>query len=229
MFFSSLLNRKKTIATLSTVAIFTVGFYVVIASSGQGNLFFRANHDAEVRFADKVYFVGPRGNVPENAPKKKDFKLFAVPVPGVLSRSAQPSLADFLWLKNNGWKSVVDFREDGEKGNQYSIDSKLPGFNELGLNFLSIPIKDGGVPTNEQADQFLKFVTDSHNQPVHVHCASGIGRTGIAVALYRYGVESWPMEKAIQEASLFNKEIGDSQKKWLNQWASEHRPGSYLK
>jgi protein tyrosine/serine phosphatase len=171
--------------------------------------------------------VGPRGNVPSGAPSKNDFTLFAIPVPGILSRSGQPTLDNFKWLKQNGWKSVVDFREDGEKGNPYALDSKLPGFNNLGLNFLSIPIKDSTVPSNDQADQFLKFVTDPKNQPVHVHCAAGIGRTGIAVALYRYSVQNWPMDKAIEEAGLFTKNINKEQKNWLAKWAASHDPGSY--
>jgi protein tyrosine phosphatase (PTP) superfamily phosphohydrolase (DUF442 family) len=179
------------------------------------------------QYATNISMVGPRGNVPAGAPKDDSFKLFAIPVPGILSRSGQPSLDDFKWLKQNGWKSVVDFREDGEKSNQYALDSKLPGFNDLKLNFLSMPIKDSTTPSIDQADQFLRFVTDPKNQPSLVHCAAGIGRTGIAVALYRYSVQSWPMDKAIEEAGLFTKNINKSQQSWLNKWAANHDPGSY--
>ena len=180
-------------------------------------------------YANDPTLVGPWGNVPENAPNKDEFKLFAIPVPGILSRSEQPTLDEFRWMKENGWKSVVDFRQDGEKDNQYAVDSKLPGFNELGLRFLSLPIKDGGNPTNEQADQYLKFVTDPQNQPANVHCAAGIGRTGIAVALYRYSVEGWPMDKAIAESSLYTKSLGKTQQKWLQKWASNNAAGAYAK
>jgi protein tyrosine phosphatase (PTP) superfamily phosphohydrolase (DUF442 family) len=193
----------------------------------------QANSDETIRiapqYATNISFVGPGGNVPKGAPSNESFKLFAIPVPKVLSRSAQPSLKDFQWLKENGWKSIVDFREDGEKGNQYAIDSKLPGFNGLGFNFLSIPIKDGSNPSENQADQFLSFVTDPKNQPVHVHCAAGIGRTGVAIALYRYSVQSWPMDKAIEEGGLFTKNIPSNQRNWLLKWAQNHLPGSYAK
>jgi len=171
--------------------------------------------------------VGPGGNVPADAPGKKDFKLFAIPVPGVLSRSGQPTIADFQWLQRNGWKSVVDFRQDGEKGDP--LDSKMPGFSDLGLKFLSLPIKDGTTPSDAQADQFLKFAVDPQNQPVHVHCAAGIGRTGIAVALYRYSVQGWSIDKAIQETALYTKSINQSQQDWLRKWAASHSPGSYAK
>lgn len=172
--------------------------------------------------------VGPRDNVPADAPNDKGFKMFAVPVPGTLSRSGQPTIADFQWLKNNGWKSVVDLRVDGEKSD-ISMDNKIPGFNDLGFNFLSIPITDGSVPTDAQGDEFLKFVTDPANQPAHVHCAAGIGRTGIMTALYRYSVQSWPMDKAIQEDAMFTKSINKTQQDWLHKWASSHNPGDYAK
>ncbi|MEI6650692.1 MAG: protein-tyrosine phosphatase family protein [Candidatus Moraniibacteriota bacterium] len=179
-------------------------------------------------FTGTVVLVGPDGNVPKGAPKD-GLKLFSVPVPGVLSRSAQPTLDGFTFLKVNGWKSIVDFREDGEKSNPYALDSKLPGFDQLSLKFLSIPIKDGTVPSDAQADLFLKFVTDPANQPVHVHCAAGIGRTGVAVALYRYSVQGWSMDKAIAEAGLYTKNLNSSQQDWLGKWAANHAPGSFAK
>ncbi|MCX6763466.1 MAG: tyrosine-protein phosphatase [Candidatus Moranbacteria bacterium] len=180
-------------------------------------------------YADNPELVGPRGNVPDGAPKDNGFDNFAIPVPGILSRSGQPSLEDFKWLKQNGWKSVVDFREDGEKSNQYALDSKLPGFNDLGLNFLSLPVKDGTAPSIEQADQFLKFVTDPKNQPAHVHCAAGTGRTGVAVALYRYSVQGWPMDKAIAEKEIKFGSGNKVQRSWLLKWAENNSPGSYAK
>lgn len=179
------------------------------------------------RYGSELDLVGPRGNVSDSAPKNGGFDLFAVSVPDILSRSGQPTLEEFEWLKKNGWKSVVDFREDGEKGNPYAIDSKLPGFNDLGLNFLSMPIKDGALPSREQADQFLKFVTDPKNQPVHIHCAAGIGRTGIATALYRYSVQGWPIDKIIEEASLFDKDMKKARQDWLKKWAEDNAPGGY--
>lgn len=54
-----------------------------------------ASPTASSNSADQFVLVGPRGNVPDGAPKKKEFKLFAIPVPGALSRSGQPTLANF--------------------------------------------------------------------------------------------------------------------------------------
>lgn len=123
---------------------------------------------------------------------------------------------------------MIDLRQDGEK-NDISLDSKIPGFDSLGFNYLELPIQDGSVPSAEQEDQFLRFVLDKENQPVHFHCAAGIGRTGVLMAVYRYSVQGWPMDLAIQEAGLFEKMIGKKQQAWLNKWADEHLPGEYAK
>lgn len=174
-----------------------------------------------------VSLVGLRGNVPTGAPTEGRFNTFSIPVPGVLSRSGQPSLVDFKWLRDNGWKSIIDLREDNEK-DDIALDSKIPGFAELGFIFINIPVKDGDTPSQEQAIRFLKFVTNQGNQPAHVHCAAGTGRTGLVMALYRYAVQGWPMDKAIEEKAMFGSN-NKVQKKWLLKWAKNHKPGEYGK
>ncbi|MDP3997379.1 MAG: sulfur transferase domain-containing protein [Candidatus Andersenbacteria bacterium] len=174
-----------------------------------------------VTLAPEIKFVGPREGIPEDAPVAYGFWSFAMPVPGVLSRSGQPLIGEFEWLRQQGWRGVVDLRVDGER-DEVGDDRKLPGFDALGFNYLALPIIDGHPPTDEQAEQFLTFVTDAANQPVHVHCRGGIGRAGTMVALYRYAVQGWPLDKAIEESRAFQGGISEMQKTWLEGWAAEH-------
>jgi len=179
----------------------------------------------QVEAGKNYVFVGPRGNLPKDAPSDYGLWSLAISVPGVLSRSGQPLLSGFQWLKANGWKSVVDLRVDGERG-EVGDDTKIEGFNALGFNYLALPIADGSPPTDKQAEEFLTFVTNSANQPVHVHCRGGIGRTSVMVALYRYSVQGWPLQKAIDESRPFEGGMSDSQQKWLENWQQNHLPGS---
>ena len=179
--------------------------------------------------APEISFVGPRGNVPADAPTDYGFWSFAVPVPGILSRSGQPTLKDFQWLKSNGWKSDIDLRVDGDHKPEVSDDALIPGFKELGLNYLKIQMLDGAAPTEAQAEQFLAFVTKPENQPAHVHCRGGIGRAGVMVALYRYAVQGWPVDQVLEEAKLFQGGVSIAQEKFLKKYAQEHAPGSYGK
>lgn len=208
------MKNKKLFIILAMAAVF-IG---VIAS----NIYLNSKkHDPNISL------IGPKENVPADAPTEGRFNTFSIPIPGVLSRSGQPSIDDFRWLKNNGWKSIIDLREDNERGD-VSLDSKIPGFNELGFIFISIPIKDGDTPSQEQAVQFLEFAADSKNQPVHIHCHAGTGRAGLITALYRYAVQGWPMDRAIEEKAAFGSN-NKVQKKWLLKWANSHRAGEYAK
>lgn len=166
--------------------------------------------------------IGPRDNLATSTPKVYGFWSFAILNKEKISRSGQPLLSEFKWLKNNGWKSIVDLRVDGEY-KEISDDKKIKGFNDLEFHYLYLPIRDGGVPTLKQAQQFLKFVTDPVNQPVHVHCRGGYGRTGIMIALYRYTVDGWTMPQAIAESRLYHGGIDSQQKQWLMNWAKKKK------
>lgn len=171
--------------------------------------------------SNKPVLIGPRVNLPAGVPKAYGFWSFAIIDGGKVSRSGQPLISEFKWLKNNGWKSVVDLRTDGEY-KEIGDDLKLSGFKALGFNYLALPIRDGAVPTAKQAQQFLKFASDQANQPVEVHCRGGYGRTGTLIALYRYSIDGWTMAQAIAESKLYMGGIDSNQKKWLLSWAKNN-------
>lgn len=175
----------------------------------------------QVAHAETTKFVGPRGNTPTSTPKAYGFWSFAIIDDGKISRSGQPLMSEFKWLKKNGWKSVVDLRTDGEY-KEIADDRKLAGFNKLGFKFLSLPIRDGAAPTIAQAKSFLKFVSNLKNQPVEVHCRGGYGRTGTLIALYRYEIDKWSMKDAIAESRLYRGGVDSTQEKWLLKWAKNN-------
>ena len=135
-------------------------------------------------------------------------------------------IGEFEWLAQQGWQGVVNLRVDGER-DEVGDDRKLPGFSQLGMNYLALPMVDGHPPKEEQAKQFLSFVSNPVNQPVHVHCRGGIGRAGTMVALYRYAVQGWPMDQAIEESRAFKGGVSNLQEVWLKGWAQENTAGSY--
>jgi len=196
-----------------TIAIVVAGSVVLAATS------------AAIAGSSKPVLIGPRVNLPKGAPKAYGFWSFAVLDGGKISRSGQPLMSEFKWLKNNGWKSVVDLRTDGEY-KEIGDDLKLSGFKTLGFNYLALPIRDGAAPTETQARQFLKFVSDPAKAPVEVHCRGGYGRTGTLIALYRYEVDGWTMPQAIAESKLFMGGIDSGQKQWLLNWAKKYPKAS---
>ena len=67
-----------------------------------------------------------------------------------------------------------------------NIPSDAPVYESAGFQFLCLPILDGGAPTFEQAEEFVRFVAASRSArlPVAVHCEAGLGRTGTLLATY---------------------------------------------
>jgi hypothetical protein len=138
-----------------------------------------------------------------------------------LTRSGLPqSGSGWEWLRRSrGVNSIVTFLP------QNDVDYKKYGFDRV----YRIPLSGTQVPTDDQVETFLRFVQDPGNWPVHIHCAAGKDRTGMMAVLVRYGIDSWPLDKALAESRSYRGGDDLPQKRlaWLESWAAKHKPGSY--
>lgn len=134
-----------------------------------------------------------------------------------LTRSGLPDENSWLWLRSQGVKSVVTFIPDS------NVD-----YDKYGFSVLRIPMRSD-PPSEQQAEQFLRFVQDPKNQPVHIHCVAGQSRTGLMAALTRYAIDGWPLDRALEEARHYRQGRDLSQKRvdWLKAWAANHPAGSF--
>lgn len=151
----------------------------------------------------------PKGPIPR----------FGIVWEGRLSRSGLPKNEDgWKWLRAKGVNGIVNFRATND------VDYKSFGFESS----LWIPMDNGRLPTEAEAQHYLTWIQDPANQPVHIQCAEGKDRTGMMAALARYAIEGWSMDDAINEASLYRKgkPLADERIAWLRDWASKYAPAS---
>lgn len=94
-----------------------------------------------------------------------------------LLRGAAPSAQGLRDLAALGVTTVVDLRAEADL---VSHDELLA---ELGMERFRLPIRDGQLPTAEQAQELLRIVEDADGK-VFLHCGAGVGRTGALTAWY---------------------------------------------
>jgi uncharacterized membrane protein len=139
--------------------------------------------------------------------------------PGKVSRSGTPySSVGWQWLHDQGVRSIVTFI------NNDSVDYPRFSFE----NVLRIPLAGEEVPTDEQAKEFLQFIQDPKSWPVDVHCAAGKDRTGMMIALARYAVDGWTLDRVLAEAKRYRggNDLARFRVECLEKWAATHPPGS---
>jgi tyrosine-protein phosphatase SIW14 len=116
--------------------------------------------------------------------------------PGVY-RGGQPTNADLVTLRDQGFRTVVNLRSQHSERHQVEA---------LGMKAIEIPMRADIVceaPSEAAVFKFLDTVLDPANQPVFIHCAHGCDRTGVMSAVYRMEVDHWSPEEALQEMRAF--------------------------
>ena len=130
---------------------------------------------------------------------------FAVVQENVLYRDGFKSEAQFSTTLENVRPhtvvSLIDAKElaDPTKS-RFTQEEEMCSSRKIELD--RIPVTLGGWPTSDDIQKFLKIVTDEKNQPVLVHCAQGVRRTGFFVAAYQESVMGY--DKAKAEDSILN-------------------------
>lgn len=150
---------------------------------------------------------------------REPVRNYGVIWPHELTRSGLPrSDAGWTWLRDQGVRSIVTFRTEND------VD-----YRSLGFNVMHLPLTGSVMPTDKQAVEYLKFVQNPQNQPVHIHCTAGRDRTGMMAALVRYSVDGWTLDDALKEARQYRdgKDLSARRVAWLRAWGKTHSPGSF--
>jgi protein tyrosine phosphatase (PTP) superfamily phosphohydrolase (DUF442 family) len=93
----------------------------------------------------------------------------------------QPAAADvYPKLADLGVVLIVDVRTGaGDDPNEDDPDA----LRALGIDYLSLPVSDGHVPSDRDVERFVTAVREARGL-VFVHCGAGVGRTSSMTAAY---------------------------------------------
>jgi protein tyrosine phosphatase (PTP) superfamily phosphohydrolase (DUF442 family) len=107
--------------------------------------------------------------------------------------------------------SLVDDNEVADRSKPEFLD-EIKYAKDHGIPLERIPVRLGGWPTTEDVRRFLEVSRDERKQPVLVHCAQGVRRTGMLVAAYQLSVLDYDKQRAKDEILRFghsDRSIGD--------------------
>ena len=126
--------------------------------------------------------------------------------PRVLYRDGNQSPCQFeTAVRKVQPKTVVSLIDDNELADpakpQFQAEAEY--LRRKGVRLERIPVKLGGWPTKADVDRFLAVTSDPANQPVIVHCAQGVRRTGMMAAAYQMAKMGYDKERARQSILAF--------------------------
>ena len=126
--------------------------------------------------------------------------------PGALYRDGNQSPCQFeTAVRKVRPRTVVSLVDDNEVADESKpqFEAEQTFLANKGIRLERIPVKLGGWPTQSDVQRFLDVVSNPDNQPVLVHCAQGVRRTGMMVAAYQMKQMGYDKERAKSDVLSF--------------------------
>ena len=142
---------------------------------------------------------------------------------GRLAIMARPRAGDWLELDVAGWKAagvdlVISLLEPDEVL-ELGLQREAELCRACGIEFISFPIPDRGVPEIRQASDIAHSIADdiAGGRSIAVHCRAGIGRSSMmaACAMICLGIEAGEALTSIRAARGVIVPDTEEQRDWV--------------
>lgn len=121
-------------------------------------------------------------------------------------------------IKQAGFRSIVNLRAAGEEG--ADVEAQKAAAEAAGLTYIWLPFVPT-APTAEALDKFLVAVRDPANQPMLLHCFSGV-RASMFWAVKRVLVDGWPVDRAMNELPEASKRASEPLRTFFLDYLKQH-------
>ena len=132
----------------------------------------------------------------------------------------QPTEYEIQKIANQGFKSVVNFRTDGEDQQPLSPDAEAKAVDAAGMQYLNIPVSMQSMGS-DLVDRFREKYAELP-KPVFAHCKSG-KRAGAMVMMHVAVEHGMSGEETLQKAKEMGFECDQPQlEQFVRQYVDSH-------
>ncbi|WP_153557421.1 beta-lactamase hydrolase domain-containing protein [Roseimaritima sediminicola] len=134
--------------------------------------------------------------------------------------AAQPSESEIRQLGQQGFKTVVNFRTDGEDDQPLPPDAEAAVVKQAGLEYLHVPVSMNSMGP-DVVDRFREAYADLP-KPVYAHCKSG-KRAGAMVMMHMAVEQGMSGDQTLEQAKQMGFECDQPQlEKFVRQYVDSH-------
>ncbi|MGN6545468.1 MAG: beta-lactamase hydrolase domain-containing protein [Aureliella sp.] len=135
----------------------------------------------------------------------------------------QPTEEQLQDLAGQGFKSVVNFRTEGEEDQPLSPADEEAKAKKLGLEYLHVPVSMKSM-SPQCVDQFRQQYPDLP-KPVFAHCKSG-KRAGAMVMMHLASAQGMSGQQTLQQAEQMGFKCDQPElKQFVEQYVDSHAEG----
>ncbi|HDZ69388.1 MAG TPA: hypothetical protein ENH43_03105 [Phycisphaerales bacterium] len=147
---------------------------------------------------------------------------FLTVTPGVLYRSGwmTPHNEEKI-IRKYGIRTVVNLCLPTEYPDRYAEEARICRENKVQL--VNLPMAGNTPPSEEQTAKWLSLLNNQQKLPILVHCAQGVMRTNIMVAIYQIEFLHKGNARVLTELPMFGHELYVAKRKRLRDFILNYK------